>query len=44
VMFDLGNLGQTSFAFSINEKGQVVGRSRVDDTTVHAFIWEKGAR
>ena len=42
VMFDLGNLGQTSFAFSINEQGQVVGRSRVDDTTVHAFIWEQG--
>ena len=42
VMTDLGNLGVTSFAFAINSGGQVVGASRVDSTTVHAFIWEKG--
>jgi probable HAF family extracellular repeat protein len=41
-MTDLGNLGQTSFAFSVNSKGQVVGHSLIDDVTQHAFLWEKG--
>ena len=42
VMTDLGNLGQTSFAFAINNKGQVVGHSLANDGTFHAFLWQKG--
>ena len=44
VMTDLGNLGTTSFAHSINSKGQVVGASRVSrvPSQVSAFLWEKG--
>jgi len=42
VMRDLGNLGQTSFAFAINSNGQVVGHSLANDGTFHAFLWEKG--
>lgn len=41
-MTDLGNLGQTSFAFAINNRGQVVGHSLTNDGTFHAFVWEKG--
>lgn len=41
-MTDLGNLGQTSFAFAINNRGQVVGHSLTNDGTFHAFLWEKG--
>jgi probable HAF family extracellular repeat protein len=40
---DLGNLGQTSHASAINSVGQVVGSSRTNDGTVHAFLWNKGA-
>jgi probable HAF family extracellular repeat protein len=39
---DLGTLGLNSVAFSINSKSQVVGASRVNSTTVHAFLWERG--
>jgi len=44
VMTDLGNLGLTSFAYSINSKGQVVGASRIRRVPdqVSAFLWEKG--
>jgi probable HAF family extracellular repeat protein len=44
VMTDLGNLGRTSFAYSLNSKGQVVGASRVSSVPnrVSAFLWEKG--
>jgi len=44
VMTDLGNLGLTSFAHSLNSKGQVVGASRVRRVPdeVSAFLWEKG--
>ena len=41
-MTDLGTLGTNSAAFAINSKRQVVGRSRIDDTTVHAMLWENG--
>jgi probable HAF family extracellular repeat protein len=43
VMTDLGNLGVTSFAYSINSRGQVVGASRVSSTPsqISAFLWEK---
>jgi probable HAF family extracellular repeat protein len=40
VMTDLGNLGQTSFAFCINSKSQVVGHSLTGDGSFHAFLWE----
>jgi probable HAF family extracellular repeat protein len=40
VMTDLGNLGQTSFAFAINSGGQVVGHSLINDGTFRAFLWE----
>ncbi len=30
-MTDLGNLGQTSFAYAINSNGQVVGHSLIND-------------
>lgn len=42
VMTDLGNLGVTSYAWSINSGGQIVGNSRVDSTTQRPFIWENG--
>jgi probable HAF family extracellular repeat protein len=42
VMTDLGNLGQSSRAFAINSRGQVVGSSRTSDGSPHAFLWEKG--
>ena len=41
-MSDLGNLGKTSSAEGINSSGQIVGGSRVNSTTVHAFLWENG--
>jgi probable HAF family extracellular repeat protein len=41
-MTDLGNLGLTSFAFAINNRGQVVGHSRTNDGSFHAFLWENG--
>lgn len=41
---DLGTLGGTeSFAYAINEPGQIVGLSRLPgDTTNHAFLYRKG--
>jgi probable HAF family extracellular repeat protein len=42
VMTDLGNLGLTSYAFGVNNRGQVVGHSHLDEVTTHAFLWEKG--
>ena len=42
VMTDLGNLGRTSSAEGINSSGQIVGGSRVNSTTVAAFLWENG--
>jgi probable HAF family extracellular repeat protein len=42
VMTDLGTLGTNSNAFAINSQGQIVGRSRVNATTRHAFLWENG--
>ena len=42
VMTDLGTLGTNSHAEAINAKGQVVGRSRVNETTIHAFLWQNG--
>jgi probable HAF family extracellular repeat protein len=41
-MTDLGSLGTNSDAFAINSKQQVVGRSQINATTVHAMIWEDG--
>lgn len=42
-MTDLGTLGTTnSTGLTNNSQGQVVGTSRVNQTTVHAFLWEKG--
>ena len=45
VMTDLGALASTSFAASINSRGQIVGRSRIGAVTnpvQHAFLWENG--
>jgi len=44
VMSDLGNLGKTSAAHSINSKGQIVGASRISFETgeVRAFLYENG--
>ena len=44
VLTDLGNLGTTSFAYSINSKGQVVGASRVSrvPSRISAFLWQDG--
>jgi probable HAF family extracellular repeat protein len=41
-MTDLGTFGTNSNAFAINSEGQIVGRSRLNRTTVHAFLWENG--
>jgi probable HAF family extracellular repeat protein len=44
-MTDLGTLGSTSHAESINNKGQVVGRSRPGSeisVLQHGFLWENG--
>jgi probable HAF family extracellular repeat protein len=42
VMTDLGNLGQTSFALSVNSKRQVVGHSLLNDGTFRATLSEDG--
>ena len=40
---DLGTLGgNDSYAWGINELGQVVGHSETADGHVHAFLWEEG--
>src|SRR6516162_6587597 len=42
-MTDLGTLGGSrSFAFGINDQGQVVGYSYLPDGTYHAFLWQGG--
>jgi probable HAF family extracellular repeat protein len=41
-MTDVGTLGTDSIAFMMNSKGQIVGRSRVNQESVHAFLWENG--
>ena len=42
VMTDLGTLGVSSTALQINSRHQIIGASRVDADTVHAFLWENG--
>ena len=40
VMTDLGTLGATSTALQINSRRQIIGTSRINENTVHAFLWE----
>jgi probable HAF family extracellular repeat protein len=41
-MTDLGTLGgKYSFAYAINNGGQIVGASYLDPTTEHAVLWSK---
>jgi probable HAF family extracellular repeat protein len=41
---DLGTLGgPASYAYAINDLGQVAGTSFIDDTTEHAFLYHDGA-
>jgi probable HAF family extracellular repeat protein len=42
VKTDLGALGTQSTALQINSSHQIVGASRINDETVHAFLWEDG--
>lgn len=43
-MHDLGTLGgQHSFAYGINDAGQVAGASTTASGIMHAFLWEDGA-
>jgi probable HAF family extracellular repeat protein len=42
VMTDLGTLGVSSTALQINSRHQIIGASRIDENTVHAFLWENG--
>ena len=38
---DLGDLGGgKSYGYAINNLGQIVGASYIDDTTSHAFLWD----
>jgi probable HAF family extracellular repeat protein len=42
-MTDLGTLGGTiSFAFAINDLGQVAGGAETSNGEIHAFLWEAG--
>lgn len=41
-IYELGTLSGSSEAFAINTRGQVVGRSRAADGSVHAFVWDQG--
>lgn len=38
IVTDLGTLGRSSFAYGINNNGQVTGASQVSDQTSHAFL------
>ncbi len=40
-IIDLGSLGGPSYAFGINDLGQVVGLSRLDSGPEHAFVWDQ---
>ena len=41
---DLGDLGGgKSYAYGINNLGQIVGESFINETTSHAFLWQSGA-
>jgi probable HAF family extracellular repeat protein len=43
VAYDLGTLrGESSTAFAINNRGQVVGQSETAAGETHAFLWEDG--
>jgi len=40
---DLGTLGGNwSYAFGINDRGQVVGYGQTASGEIHAFMWENG--
>ncbi len=39
---DLGSFGDNSYAYAINESGQVTGWSRTAAGDPHAFLWENG--
>ena len=40
---DLGDLGGgKSYAYGINNLGQIVGESFINSTTSHAFLWQSG--
>src|SRR5262249_25521865 len=39
-MQDLGTLGLDTYAYSINESGQVVGQAQLVDYRQHTFIWD----
>jgi probable HAF family extracellular repeat protein len=40
---DLGSLGGNSEAQSINNRGQIVGFSRISGSVDHAFVWEQNS-
>ena len=43
-MTDLGTLGGTnSYAYGINNKGQIVGWSNTSSEEQHAVLWEKAS-
>jgi probable HAF family extracellular repeat protein len=39
---DLGTFGSDTYAYGINDSGQVVGDSYTSDDSDHAFIWQNG--
>ena len=42
-LVDLGHLGGgKSYAYGINNLGQIVGESFINSTTSHAFLWHQG--
>jgi probable HAF family extracellular repeat protein len=43
VIRDLGTLGgKASYAYAINDRGQVVGESETASGVMHAFLWQSG--